>query len=109
MFDHKNLNEKCKEILKKKKLIKDIHINNFRKVKSLLGNRNGITVEIGSLGKIIKEVIPDCLTTSQHLSEEIDRKENIYNLSFEKSSVDNFILMDIFHHLEFQVFVNILI
>ena len=49
----------------------------------------------------IKTVIPECITSDLFENPWLDRVENIYKLSFDKESVSNLILFDVWHHLEY--------
>jgi SAM-dependent methyltransferase len=62
---------------------------------------NGLTVELGSGMGNIKEVLPSCITSDLFPNPWLDRVENAYALSFEKQSVANLILFDVWHHLQY--------
>ena len=49
----------------------------------------------------IKEVIFDCITSESFLDDKIDIKENVYNLSFKDCSIENIVMLDVIHHLEY--------
>lgn len=61
----------------------------------------GGTVEIGSGSGNIKDTLPSCVTTDIFPGPGIDRTENVYQLSFRDGSVDNFVLVDVLHHLRY--------
>ena len=61
----------------------------------------GEVVELGSGIGMIKEVIPDCVTTDIFDNPWIERVENAYRLGFPDASVSNLILFDVFHHLRY--------
>jgi SAM-dependent methyltransferase len=63
--------------------------------------QDGITVEIGSGIGSIKEFIPECVTTDMFPNPWIDRKEDVYELTFKNETVDNLLLFDVWHHLEY--------
>ncbi len=102
MNDHIKIDLKNREIFKKKPLLKKIYYQYFKKINEHLNNNLiGEIVEIGSSG-FIKEIIPLCKTSNLEKNDPmIDFEENVYSLSLKKNSVSNFILIDIFHHLEF--------
>ncbi|MBF0623562.1 MAG: class I SAM-dependent methyltransferase [Magnetococcales bacterium] len=67
----------------------------------LAPSHGGGCLEIGSgIGKI-KEVLPDCITSDLFGNPWIDREENAYHLDFKDGSLDNIIMFDVFHHLEY--------
>lgn len=59
------------------------------------------TVEIGSGIGLVKQTLPDCITTDTAPNTGIDRVENIYGLSFPDAAVGNLILIHVFHHLHY--------
>lgn len=61
----------------------------------------GTTLEIGSGIGQIKQFIPNCITSDLFPNPGIDRVESAYSLSFEDRSLDNIILFDVWHHLEY--------
>ncbi len=61
----------------------------------------GLTVELGSGTGDLRETIPACLMTDTFSASWLDRRENAYALSFADNSVENLILFDVWHHLEF--------
>ena len=98
-FNHKLINENKKKIWNKKKIIRKIYFEYYKLIKLYL--IKGQTLEIGSgLGKI-KEVIFDCITSESFLDDKIDIKENVYNLSFKDCSIENIVMLDVIHHLEY--------
>ena len=62
---------------------------------------DGFTVELGSGMGNIKSVIPHCITTDLFANPWLDRHENAYRLSFGSNELDNLILFDVWHHLEY--------
>lgn len=61
----------------------------------------GLTLELGSGIGQIKEFIPGCITSDLCANPGIDRVESAYSLSFEDRSLNNIILFDVWHHLEY--------
>ncbi len=59
------------------------------------------TLEFGSGIGAIKEVIPSCMTSELFPVAGIDRVENIYSINFDDDTLDNILLFDVFHHLEY--------
>jgi SAM-dependent methyltransferase len=102
MLDHKKIDYKNRKIYQNKDLIKIIYTNYYKNIKKniYLSDKKKI-LELGSGGGNIKKVIKDCITSDQFKNKNIDRIENIYKINFEKNSISNIILIDVFHHLQF--------
>jgi SAM-dependent methyltransferase len=85
-----------------KSILRKIYNDFYSNINSNI-NRSipGYIVELGSGIGAIKTVIPECITTDLFPNEGIDSVESVYNLSFKDKSVSNFILFDVFHHIEF--------
>ena len=102
MVNHKNLDEKNRKAYKEKSLLRLIYKDYYKQIHNQIRTDTLYpSLEIGSGGGNIKEIIPECITTDQFIDNKIDQIENIYNLSFESNSISNIILLDVFHHLEF--------
>lgn len=50
---------------------------------------------------MIKETIPECLTTDLFENPLVDQTEDAYSLTFASQSIANLILFDVWHHLEY--------
>ena len=102
MLDHKKIDCKNRKIYQNKDLIKIIYNNYYKNIKKniYLSDKKKI-LELGSGGGNIKKVIKECVTSDQFKNKNIDRIENIYKINFEKNSISNVILIDVFHHLQF--------
>lgn len=101
-LNHQLIDKKNRITYKKKVLSKIIYKDYHILIKkNLLKNKKFKILELGSGGGNIKKIIPDCITSDQFKSEEIDKKINIYNINLRKNSTKNVIMIDVFHHLEF--------
>ncbi|MFO8027242.1 MAG: methyltransferase domain-containing protein, partial [Opitutales bacterium] len=85
----------------KKPLLRSAYRNFHRQIRARLCSDPGRTVELGSGIGMIKETIPDCLTTDLFDNPMVDQTEDAYALSFSRQSVANLILFDVWHHLEY--------
>lgn len=85
---------------KRKPLLRSSYKRFHQNIAKLLVSGPGKTVELGSGIGVIKETIPDCITTDIFPSKWTDQVEDVYALSFPDSSVQNMILFDVWHHLE---------
>lgn len=61
----------------------------------------GLLVECGSGIANLKQAIPECITTDLFPNPWLDRRENVYGLSFSDGSVAGLVLFDVLHHLEY--------
>jgi len=61
----------------------------------------GVTLELGSGMGNIKEALPHCLTSDLFPNPWLDRVENAYALNWPAQAVENLILFDVFHHLQY--------
>lgn len=82
-----------------KPLLEKIYERFYLAIKSRLTPGN--VLELGSGIGQIKKFIPNCITSDLSLNLGIDRVESAYALSFNEASLENIILSDVWHHLEF--------
>jgi SAM-dependent methyltransferase len=66
-----------------------------------LAGGDGVTLELGSGMGNIKEALPHCLTSDLFPNPWLDRVENAYVLNWPAQAVENLILFDVFHHLQY--------
>lgn len=66
-----------------------------------LSTQQGVTLELGSGMGNIKETLPACLTSDLFPNPWLDRVENAYALNWPDHAVENLILFDVFHHLQY--------
>ena len=96
---HKIEIENNRKIWKKKKLIREIYSNYFRML--INEKKKGSILEIGSGMGNIKKIEKDVITSDLFKNINIDKVEDIYNLSFKSNKIDNIIFIDVLHHIEF--------
>ena len=94
-------NARKREVWVRKRCLRQIYFDFYRRIASRLRSGPGLTVELGSGLGTIREVLPDCITSDLFLNAWLDRRENAYELSFANESVCNLILFDVWHHLQF--------
>jgi len=82
-----------------KPLLRSIYRRFYKKIQARL--RPGKNLELGSGICQIKEFIPDCVTSDLFLNPGVDRIETAYLLSYPNGSLNNIILFDVWHHLEY--------
>ena len=90
-----------KECWERKPLLRAAYRNFHKAIQTRLYDGDGLTVELGSGIGIIKETIPECITTDIFENPLVDQVENAYALSFSDNSLSNLILFDVWHHLQF--------
>lgn len=90
-----------KECWARKPLLRSAYRSFHREIRKHLRDGDGMTVELGSGIGVIKETIPECITTDMFENEMVDQTEDAYALSFENRSLDNLILFDVWHHLQY--------
>ena len=84
---------------RKKSLLRKVYKRFYTEIeKRLIG---GSKLELGSGIGQIKEFIPDCVTSDLFPNPGVDRLESAYLLSFPDGSLNNIILFDVWHHLEY--------
>jgi SAM-dependent methyltransferase len=88
------------EIWRKKAILRQAYALLYRQIWAQLSPVEGPIVELGSGIGVVKEFLPNCVTTDIFPNPWLDRLENAYGLSFANSSISNLILFDVFHHLE---------
>ena len=99
---HRQIAEENLAIWREKPLLREVYKGFFLEISRCLQKAvSGPTVELGAGVCGIKEVIPDCICTDQFESTGVDQVESVYDLSFAPESVVNFIMIDVFHHLQF--------
>ncbi len=92
--------EKNFEIFKSKKVLIDSYIKIYNLIDQniLPGSKN---LEIGSGFGYSKKYIKNLFTSDYPKNKFVDEEINIYNISKEDNSIDNLIMIDVFHHLEY--------
>jgi SAM-dependent methyltransferase len=83
----------------RKPLLGNIYRRFYELIKTRL--QRGVSLELGSGIGQIKSFIPDCITSDLFPNPGIDRVESAYALSFEDGILNNIILFDVWHHLEY--------
>jgi len=85
-----------------KPILREVYKDFYRKIGTCINRSvDGHIVELGSGIGNIKSEIPQALCTDIFKNPWIDQVENAYQLSFEKNTVSNIILFDVFHHIEY--------
>lgn len=68
---------------------------------ALNGVPDGPVLECGSGIGNLKSVLPQAITSDLFTNPWLDRRENVYALSFPDRSLSGVVLFDVFHHLEY--------
>lgn len=88
-------------IIQSKPFLKRVYVDFYNELKQRLPaerSQEG-TVEIGSGGGFIKEVIPDVITSDLFCAPWVDHTFSAEKMPFKDGSVDAFLLLNVFHHL----------
>jgi len=87
-------------ILQKKKFLRNLYIDFYTELKSLLVESDGkFLVELGSGGGFIKELIPNVVTSDIRELPNVDKVLSASQMPFDDNSVDGFVMLDVLHHL----------
>lgn len=90
------------EALKRKRSLEQEYLRFYGMIHNQMDHTlPGLLLEIGSGMGLIKQVIPECITSDQFANPWLDRVEDVYSLSFKNSSVSHVIMFDVWHHLEY--------
>ena len=87
--------------LQRKPLLRRIYLDFYREIAKRLAGGDAPTVEIGAGIGGMKSVVRSCISTDLFPNPGIDCVENAYALSFADQSIQNLVLFDVFHHLEY--------
>lgn len=102
IYLHHGLIEQNHAIWNNKPLLQLVYVDLYRFIaNNLSALPDPKIVELGSGLGNIHMVLPNCLRTDLFPYPWIDQIENAYRLSFEKESVSDLILSDVFHHLKY--------
>ncbi|MEI6887194.1 MAG: class I SAM-dependent methyltransferase [bacterium] len=87
-------------IIDEKYILKKIYEERYRFfLKNLSGGNEAKTVEIGSGAGFIKEIIPNAITSELLKLPNVDMHFSALDMPFEDESVDNFLMIDVLHHI----------
>jgi SAM-dependent methyltransferase len=101
MKQHAREIAETRECWDRKPLLRSAYRRFHEEIRRRLAPGPGLTVELGSGIGMIKETIPDCITTDLFPNPWVDQREDAYALSFADGTVSNLILFDVWHHLEY--------
>ena len=91
--------EKNRTYWRQKPLLQRVYKRFYSEIASRL--IDGPKLELGSGIGQIKEFIPDCITSDLFPNPGVDRVESAYSLALPDGSLNNVILFDVWHHLEY--------
>ena len=88
------------EIIRNKPFLRKLYIDFYKQLRKAVPEpEKKVLVELGSGGGFIKEVIGNCVTSDILDLPNIDMVFSASNMPFEETSVDAFLMVDVFHHL----------
>lgn len=89
-----------RRVIEHKPFLRALYREHYKELARYLeGIPQGTTVEIGSGGGFIQEVIPGALTTDLHPDAHLDRVMGADRLNFPDGSVAAILMLNVFHHL----------
>jgi SAM-dependent methyltransferase len=87
-------------IIQNKPFLKRIYIDFYRQFEKTIPDFEGkVLVELGSGGGFIKEVIKNVITSEVIELPDVDKVFSALEMPFEEASVDAFLMLDVFHHI----------
>jgi len=89
-----------REIWNRKKIIRDIYVDWYKKIIGDLKLPNNKTVELGGGSGNFKEFFPEAVSSDIESKEWLDMTFDAHEMPFENNSVTNLVMLDVFHHLE---------
>ncbi|MEE8574883.1 MAG: class I SAM-dependent methyltransferase [Thermodesulfobacteriota bacterium] len=102
-IDHPSTTLLHGRIIQKKPFLKRLYLDFYGLIKNELeglpAGAEAKIVEIGSGSGFIKEVLPDAITSDTLDLPGVDMNFSALDMPFEDSSVDAYIMIDVFHHL----------
>lgn len=95
----KNILAKHKETWEKKKILRVIYEEWYRKIISDLSSETGKTVELGAGSGNFKDYMPDVISADIDKCDWLDMCFDAHNMPFENESLANIVMIDVLHHL----------
>lgn len=88
------------ELIQKKPILKSLYQDFYKQFCNSIDNfESKVLVELGSGGGLIKEIIPNVITSEILKVPNVDRIFSATDMPFESNSVDAFLMIDVLHHI----------
>jgi len=94
-----NILEKHKETWKKKKILRVIYEEWYKKIIDSLSSIDGKTVELGAGSGNFKEYMPDVISADIDKCDWLDMCFDAHNMPFKNEEIANIVMIDVLHHL----------
>lgn len=94
-----NILQEHKDTWEKKKILRVIYEEWYKKIIDNLSEVNGKTVELGAGSGNFKEYMPDVISADIDKCDWLDMCFDAHNMPFENESLANIVLIDVLHHL----------
>jgi len=94
-----NILQEHKDTWEKKKILRVISEEWYKKIIDNLSEVNGKTVELGAGSGNFKEYMPDVISADIDKCDWLDMCFDAHNMPFENESLANIVLIDVLHHL----------
>lgn len=88
-----------RKIWEKKKILREIYTDWYKKIISDLKIPSGKTVELGGGSGNFKEFFPDAISSDIEKRDWLDMTFDAHKMPFENNSVSNIVMLDVLHHL----------
>jgi len=94
-----NILQKHKETWEKKKILRVIYEEWYKKIIDSLSNIDGKTVELGAGSGNFKEYMPDVISADIDKCDWLDMCFDAHKMPFENEEIANIVMIDVLHHL----------
>jgi SAM-dependent methyltransferase len=91
--------QKHREVWKKKKILRDIYEEWYRKIISDMSKIEGPAIELGAGSGNFKEFYPSAISADIEKRDWLDMSFDAHEMPFENESVANIVMIDVLHHL----------
>jgi len=88
------------QIIKGKVFLRNLYTDFYKIFKEAIDQNARVTVELGSGGGFIKEIMPDVITSDIINVPNVDMIFSAEQMPFESNSVDAFFMIDVLHHIK---------
>lgn len=94
-----NILERHKETWEKKKILRVIYEEWYKKILKYLSPAEGKTIELGAGSGNFKEFKPDVISADIEKCDWLDMTFDAHEMPFENESIANIVMIDVLHHL----------
>ena len=96
----KDILESHRQIWQEKRILREIYTEWYQQIKSDLSvPESGKTVELGAGGGNFKQFMPNVISSDIDPCDWLDMVFDAHVMPFENNEIDNFVMIDVLHHL----------